>query len=83
MLHALRQAIESARAQGKLAEADRVQDLMDEAVEKIIGWQARSIDEITRQTREYELDYRQILGYRQAIADALVRLMIGETKTVQ
>ncbi len=74
MLYALRGAIEKARAAGRVQEAAEAQSLLDSAVEDVIAWQARSIDEITRQTRDYELDYGTLMRYRQRIAERLVAL---------
>ena len=73
-LYVLRREIEQARSAGRVEEADRAQALMDEAVEKVAGWQVGVIDEITRQTREYEVDFDLLLEYRAAIARAIVRL---------
>lgn len=74
MLYALRAEIAKGRTAGRTADADKAQALMDEAVEKVIAWQARTIDEITRQTRDYELDYDLLMQYRIKIADEITRL---------
>ncbi len=74
LFHALRTEIERARGQGQNDAAQRAQALLKEAIEEIVGWQVRNIDEITRQTRDYEIDYAQILHYREAIVEALVNL---------
>jgi len=73
-LYVLRQEIEAARSDGRTAEAGRAQALMDEAVAKVAGWQIDVIDEVTRQTREYELDFDLLLEYREAIANEIARL---------
>ncbi len=73
-LYALREEIERARGEGRTEDANRAQALLDEAVENVIVWQARTIDEITRQTRDYELDYELLMQYRKRIAEDIVRL---------
>jgi hypothetical protein len=73
-LYLLRREIESARTAGRVGEADRAQALMDEAVENVAGWQVGVIDEITRQTRDYEMDFELLLQYRAAIAQEIARL---------
>ena len=72
--HVFRKEIETARAAGRVAEADRAQALMDEAVGKVVGWQIGAIDEITRMTRDYEIDFDQLSGYRRRIAEAIMAL---------
>jgi hypothetical protein len=73
-LCALRDAAKRIRAQGRNDEADRAEALMDEAQEQLIGWQAKNIDEITRQLRDYEMDYAKLKDYRQRIAETLIQL---------
>jgi len=73
-LYLLRQEIAKARNSGRTDDADRAQALMDEAVAKVAGWQVGTIDEITRQTRDYELDYELLLQYRSRIAQEVMRL---------
>ncbi|HUW60390.1 MAG TPA: FG-GAP-like repeat-containing protein [Candidatus Bathyarchaeia archaeon] len=73
-LYVLRGEIESARTAGRVDEADRAQALMDEAVENVAGWQVGVIDEITRQTRDYEMDFELLLEYREAIGREIGRL---------
>lgn len=74
LLYALREQIARVRAAGHAEAAEEAQRLIDEAVERIVGWQARSIDEITRQTREYEIDFALLTEYRAKIGDMIVRL---------
>jgi len=88
-LYVLRREIEAARTAGRVEAADRAQALMDEAVENVGGWQMCAqprgmragprgvIDEITRQTRDYEVDFEVLLGYREAIAREIMRLREG------
>jgi len=72
--YVLAKEIEKACVGGRDAEADAAQALMDEAVEKVVAWQAETIDEITRQTREYEIDFDMLLEYRVRIANEIVKL---------
>ncbi len=74
MLYLLRGEIKKAREAGRTADADRAENLLKDAVEKVIGWQARNIDEITRQTREYELDYSELIARRDVLAKEIVLL---------
>jgi len=71
---ALREAIEEAREKGFAEEAGRAQALLDEAVARVVGWQAKTIDEVTRQTREYELDFDLLMRYRSEIGEAVIGL---------
>lgn len=73
-LYVLAGEIERARTRGDDAEADAAQALIDEAVRKLVAWQAKTIDEITRQTREYEIDFEMLLAYRVRIANEIVKL---------
>jgi len=73
-LHVLDQEIRRARAAGRKADADRAQALIDEAVEAIVGWNLRNIDEITRVTRDYEIDFALFVTYRARIANEIMRL---------
>ena len=73
-LYVLAREVERARARGHDADADAAQALMDEAVENLVAWQAKTIDEITRQTREYEIDFDMLLEYRVRIANEIIRL---------
>ncbi|MDQ1256899.1 MAG: PQQ-like beta-propeller repeat protein [Candidatus Hydrogenedentes bacterium] len=47
---------------------------MDEAVNRLVGRQVRTIDEITRHIRDYEVEFGLLLEYRTKIKDALVEL---------
>lgn len=73
-LHVLAGEIAKARKAGLTVDADRGQALIDEAVENIIGWQSRVIDEITRMTRDYEIDFKKLMGYRSRIAREIIQL---------
>jgi outer membrane protein assembly factor BamB len=79
-LYALRAAAETARAAGQTAAADRALAAIDEMVEQVVGWQVRNIDEITRQTRDYEIDYELIKRQRARIAAEILALQTEETK---
>ncbi len=70
----LRKEIEKARASHRKSEANEAQALLDEAIEKIVGWQVGSIDEITRWTRDYEIDFDALMAYRTRIEQAIVKL---------
>lgn len=72
--YVLRDEIQKARAAGRAAQADAAEALLNEAVEKVVGWQIGSIDEITRMTRDYELDYTLLMDYRTRIAKAIMEL---------
>ena len=73
-LYLLREAIAKARAEGKQAEADKAQAVMDEAVQATVGWQLGSIDEITRFTRDYENDFATVQKHRLRIAQETAAL---------
>lgn len=77
-LFLLREAAGKARADGRQAEADKAQALMEEAVRELVGWQMANIDEITRFTKDYELDFTKLTDYRGRIAAAIVELRKGE-----
>jgi hypothetical protein len=47
---------------------------MQRAFDEVIGWQLGTIDEITRQTRDYEIDYSLLLDYRTQIAEMILEL---------
>jgi hypothetical protein len=49
-------------------------------VEQVVGWQVKNIDEITRQTRDYEIDYGLIKQQRERIAAEITALQAEETK---
>jgi outer membrane protein assembly factor BamB len=74
MLYAFRQAIDAARDAGRLAEAAEAESLLMEAVEHVVAWQIGDIDEITRTTRPYELDFQTLRDYRRRIAHAIAAL---------
>ncbi len=73
-LFVLDKEIRRVRAAGHAADADRAQALIDEAVEAVVGWNLRNIDEITRVTRDYEIDFGLFVKYRKEIAEAIMRL---------
>ncbi|NUM54677.1 MAG: PQQ-like beta-propeller repeat protein [Candidatus Hydrogenedentes bacterium] len=73
-LYLLREEAKKARAAGRNAEAIKAETLIDEAVSKVVGWQIGAIDEITRFTRDYELDYGLLLDYRERIAELIVQM---------
>jgi len=50
---------------------------MDKAVEGIVGWQIGKIDEITRMTRNYEIDFAKLCEYRVKVAEEIVRLQVN------
>ncbi len=76
-MYVLREEIQKARDGHRLEDADRAEKLLDEAVEKVVGWQIGVIDEITRQTRDYEIDYQLLLEYRTKIAEMIIDLRAG------
>jgi hypothetical protein len=73
-LYVLRQEIEKARASGHTAAADAAQALSDEAVESIVGYNLKHIDDITRWIRDYEVDFNLFTDYRAKIAEQITRL---------
>ncbi|HOZ47455.1 MAG TPA: DUF4091 domain-containing protein [Candidatus Hydrogenedentes bacterium] len=73
-LHALNVAIERAKTEGKADVAEAAQALMDEAVENLVGRQGQLVDEITRQTRDYEIDFALLSDYRVRIKDEILKL---------
>ena len=73
-LYVLSQEIERARAAGRAVEADLAQALIDAAVENLVSWQARTVDEITRQTRDYEIDFNLLSEYRVRIVQEIMEL---------
>ena len=74
MLYALREAIRAARDDDRVADAGRANALLEEAVANVAAWQIGTIDEITRTTREYELDFGLLQQYRRRIAEAIIGL---------
>ena len=73
-LYVLAQEIDRARNDGRTGAAEKASTLMADAVADVVGWQIGSIDEITRMTRDYELDYDLLLDYRRRIAEAIMTL---------
>ncbi len=82
-LYVLDQEIKRARAAGHRAEADQARALIDEAVEAIVGWNLRNIDEITRMTRDYEIDYELFAKYRARIAKQIMQLRETTSRPAQ
>ena len=72
--YVLAQEIERVRDAGHGQEADAAQALIDEAVEAIVGYNLRNIDEITRITRDYEVDWQLLCDYRVRIAEEIMKL---------
>ena len=73
-LYLLREEIQKALDGRRLEDAKRGEALLEEAVENVAGWQVGVIDEITRQTRDYEIDYELLMDYRARIADMIIDL---------
>ena len=65
------------KRQGREEDAQGAQAVIDEAVEALIGWNLRNIDEITRITRDYEIDFELFQVYRLKIAEEILRLRKG------
>lgn len=72
--YVLREEAQKARTAGRATQAAKAEALIDEAIDTIVGWQVGVIDEITRHTREYEIDFAKMLEYRERIAMAIVEL---------
>lgn len=72
--HVLDHEIRNARLRGYASEADAAEALTREAIESVIGWNLRNIDEITRATRDYEIDFELVLKYREKVKDEILRL---------
>ncbi|MCC6797511.1 MAG: VCBS repeat-containing protein [Candidatus Hydrogenedentes bacterium] len=72
--YVLRDEAKKARVAGHTAEADKADALIKEAVDKVVGWQIGTIDEITRFTRDYEIDFELLKQYREKIAKAIMEL---------
>jgi len=79
-LYALRAAAERVRAAGKTAAADHALAAIGEMVEQTVGGQFRNIDEITRQTRDYEIDFSLTQQNRARIAAEFAALQAEEAK---
>lgn len=73
-LYLLREEIRKARDGHRFEDADRAEKLLNDALNNVAGWQIGLIDEITRQTRDYELDYELLLDYRRQIAEMIIDL---------
>ncbi|MCP4646051.1 MAG: PQQ-like beta-propeller repeat protein [bacterium] len=73
-LYVLREAIGRAYAAGHRDEAHHAQQAMDEMVVSMVGWHIRNIDEITRMTRDHDLDIELFRQCRTRIRDEILRL---------
>jgi FG-GAP-like repeat len=73
-LYVLQQEVDRLRAAGHAAEAGAAEALIDEAVDAVAGYNLKYIDEITRATRDYEIDFDVLMDYRQRIAEAIISL---------
>ena len=78
-LHALRDEADKARAAGRMAAADKAAAAIKDLVEQTLDWQFRNIDEITRQTRGYEIDFGLLQKNRARIAEEIMALRAEET----
>ncbi|HRK35209.1 MAG TPA: PQQ-binding-like beta-propeller repeat protein [Candidatus Hydrogenedentes bacterium] len=72
--HLLREEARRVRAAGHVRQAEEAEALISEAIAKVVGWQIGVIDEITRHTREYEIDFDLLLAYRKRIAETTIAL---------
>ncbi|NIA12805.1 MAG: PQQ-binding-like beta-propeller repeat protein [Nitrospiraceae bacterium] len=72
--YVLSQEIAQARKDGRTADADTAEALIEKALDEVVRWQIGSIDEITRMTRDYEIDFDLLCDYRTRIAEAIMRL---------
>lgn len=72
--HVLRSEAAKARKAGLTAAADRAEALIDEAVRGLVGRNAKVIDEITRMTRDYEVDFELLTSYRARVIKEIIRL---------
>ena len=77
-VYLLRDEIKKARAAGRIEDAGRAEKLIDEAAGKIVGWQIGTIDEITRMTRDYEIEFELFQQYRERIAQEIEKLRAKE-----
>ena len=75
--HLLSQEIAQAREDGRAADADAAEALIEKALDEVVRWQIGSIDEITRMTRDYEIDFDLLCGYRTRIAETILSLRNG------
>jgi hypothetical protein len=77
-LKLLDQAIAAAQESGNSNTSGAIRDaefLRDQAIEDLVLWQIGHIDEITRQTRNYEIDYEKLRSYRNRIAHATMDML--------
>lgn len=72
--YVLQKEIDAARAAGNTDAAEAAAALLREAVETVIGWNLRNIDEITRATRDYEISLEHIQHYRERIKEEILKL---------
>ena len=72
--YVLEHEIQRARAAGHEAEAAQAEALIEQALDDVIRWQIGTIDEITRMTRDYEIDFELLCDYRRRIAEAIIGL---------
>ena len=72
--HMLSREIAECRKAGLADPADRAERLMADAVEAVVGRQSRTIDEITRMTRDYEIDLDVLSNARLKIAREIIAL---------
>ncbi len=79
-LYALRAEAEKARTAGKTAAADHAMAAISEMVDSVVGWQVKNIDEITRQTRDYEIDFNLLKQNRARIAAEIAALQAEDAK---
>jgi hypothetical protein len=73
-LHVLSQEIAAAREAGREELADEAQRLIDGAVDELVGWHMKHIDEITIMTREYDIELWLFQAYRARIAGMIQKL---------
>lgn len=78
LFYLVRERAAAARARGDVAAAEAGESLLQEAIANVVGWQVSSIDEITRQTRKYEIDYTLLLEYRRRLVET-AQALVGET----
>jgi len=81
--YVLDQEIERARAAARETEAAGAEALIEQALDDVVRWQIGTIDEITRMTREYEIDFELLCDYRRRIAETIIGLreLAGEADT--
>jgi len=74
LLYLLREEARKAEEAGRRKDAERALQLVSQAVEDVIGWNLRNIDEITRITRDHEIEFDRFLEYREKLAEEVFRL---------